>query len=199
MYCEVGGGLKRTKRTGHGDGRWETWSGRDRGTETCAEKERERGKRPGAPDSRYLITDIASPLAPPPPSSPLFHPRPEQMFAPRCRGQIAARTNGRPVLQETASCLPLGTLRVHTHTYMYIPIFVKRAAPIARGPTRIPKEAIRSSVVIIITRSEVCVRSRAPSAFYDDVRCKGMRFRSAPGETYRTSGALQLPHLVRMS
>lgn len=95
------------------------WADEAGGRDRNWNKRREGGKRPGAPDSRYLITDIASPLAPPSPPLPLFHPRPEQMFAPRCRGQIAAQTNGRPVLQGTASCLPLGTLRVHTDTHTH--------------------------------------------------------------------------------
>lgn len=48
----------------------------------------------GSPDSRYLITDIASlPYA----SRPGFAPCPEQMFAPHYRGQIVVQTGRLPV------------------------------------------------------------------------------------------------------
>lgn len=110
MYSETRGGeegLRRTKSRVTGTGRDE---GEGVGEETGIETTGESGEETGcsSPDSRYLITDIASP----PPSPPLFLPRPEQMFAPRCRGQIAARGNGS--CREPASCLPSGIPRVHT-------------------------------------------------------------------------------------
>lgn len=126
-YSETGGWR------GQRDGSRERGRGKVDGKETGTETSTGRGGRvQGSPDSRYLITDIASPFAPPPLPSrrrPLFLYRPEQMFAPRCRGQIAAWTNGRPVLQGTASCLPTVTPRIHTREHTLNTLRQSRTIP----------------------------------------------------------------------
>lgn len=66
-----------------------------------------------SPDSCYLITDIASlPFA----FRPGFVPRPEQMFAPCCRGQIVVQT-GRPAQQRSSFLFALeyALLQVNVH------------------------------------------------------------------------------------
>lgn len=78
--------------------------GEETGIETTKKSRKE--TRRGSPGTCYLIIDIVLLLVPP---LPLFFPCPEQMFAAHCRGQIAVRSNGRLVLQGTASCLPSGT------------------------------------------------------------------------------------------
>jgi len=176
-YGEAGGW--REQRVGSRMGREE-----ETGSETTGESREETGC--SSPDSRYLITDIASPLAPPP---PLFLPHPEQMFAPRCRGQIAARSNGRLVLQGTASCLPSDTRCTHTHTHTRARartcIHNKDIALIACDFMWISKEALSGNRLFSV-RKFAFVREH----FLRQCRLQGRCAFVTPGETYRTSGVL---------
>lgn len=119
------------------------------------------------------------------------------MFAPRCRGQIAARTNGRLVLQGTASCLPSGTPRVHTHTYIHTSyIYTHRHAHIEykyrADRARFHADPERSYPGVDYPpfgslRPFACTEH---FLWQDRQVTKGMRFRNTPGETYCTSGVL---------
>lgn len=103
------------------------------------------------------------------------------MFAPRCRGQIAARSNGRLVLQGTASCLPSGTpwTRIHTCTCIHNTSILLIARDFGSR-----KKLSGSRLSSVRKFASVRVYRALPSKV-----TRGMRFRNTPGEMYRTSDA----------